>query len=379
MRSRARRLTDKFPQRLRFEFKERGLPTDGSYKPPGGTPSATASPSLSVKVPSSPIHRTVSTPVLESKDKPASKEMARTTSTAISRRESSGTGWTRPSSPSISLGAMAGAGRARSDSVSRAKTNVAKSITDTFDKARGHLNDAVFPKAISCYTEVAVETMSQLSFCLIQTEEYEEALTVLDFILHFKADHGKALIRKAKVYALMDDLAMADSYRVKALPLVRESDPELWEVNHMCEKSIALPPRAGVNGSFRETAIKTLPPVSPTKDISPRRTDSPITPPRGPASVPLGARAPPPAKFRTSSRGSQDIPVAGEAVPQEEAPTSPKGDGPISPKGASAPKKPAPQPPAKPLPMPRKPAESAEPVVKLTEDDDFLAIALSKQ
>lgn len=270
---------------MKFAFKERGLPTDGSYKPkvePVASPDGGSPTTLSASSSSTDLRP--STPVVQGSPEVSNKALNRVsadTSTALGRsastpqlahsprsllaRQESRSGsingsvsrlhradsvsWTR-SAASPTLGQHA-EGRKRSPSTAVTPMSSPKSITDVFDKGRMHMNDGDFAKGVTCFTDVLCETLLQRAFCLIQMEKYAEALHDLDVALHFKGDHGKALIRKAKVLALLGKIAEAKEARAAAIPLVKDTDPELWEVNNLCGvDNSGAAPRTGVSGSF---------------------------------------------------------------------------------------------------------------------------------
>merc|ERR1711916_416575 len=84
---------------------------------------------------------------------------------------------------------------ARRNSVSKGEMVKLKNISDIFEKAKQHLNDGMFDKAILCYSEVAVEALCQRALCLIQNGDYSEAVVNCDFALHFNPSCGKAMVR----------------------------------------------------------------------------------------------------------------------------------------------------------------------------------------
>ncbi len=174
-------------QRLKFEFKERGLPLDGSYKPPvppGGFPPRQVQKAAAAET---GLYRSTSVPVLASDQglrspglpKAAQKPLQRGMSGALNKPRNgsnaappagTGAGWARASSPSIDI--TNSPARPKSGSFSqgrRPSLNVSgevakvKSLADTWEKAKQHLNDGLFEKAMSCYTEVVCETLAQVS------------------------------------------------------------------------------------------------------------------------------------------------------------------------------------------------------------------------
>ena len=304
-------------QRLKFEFKERSLPLDGSYKPPtpaGGWPPRAKSSSGSSSAEPGGLYRSTSVPVLAGADggprnvsapsalaqkalnrgmsgmlnKPRNGSVAVTQSGspsgAAAAAAAGGTGWARASSPSIDLGGnspqmsrpksgsfstalgrrgsvsmlpqvgvvAAGAGGNSSGGGGGATAGAAspesvvpkvKSMADTFEKAKQHLNDGLYEKAMSCFSEVIIESLVQRALCLIQMEEYSEAVVNCDFALHFKPGHGKALIRKCKALVKLDRQAEAKACRAVAVSYLRPDDPELWEVGAMLGLNEVAPPQ----------------------------------------------------------------------------------------------------------------------------------------
>jgi hypothetical protein len=203
-------------QRLKFEFKERSLPLDGSYKPPvpaGGFPPRAVQKAAAE---SSGLYRSTSVPVLSNDvgprspglpkagQKPLQRGMSgalnkpRNGSVAVSPGASpvvggagGGGGWARASSPSVDLTNAPGRPKSGSFTVSRRPSTAnlsgevakVKSMSDTFEKAKQHLNDGLFDKAMSCYTEVVVETLAQVgemrSVCVFSSHK-ALACVVLD-------------------------------------------------------------------------------------------------------------------------------------------------------------------------------------------------------
>ncbi len=310
-------------QRLKFEFKERGLPLDGSYKPPvpaGGFPPRAVQKAAASE---SGLYRSTSVPVLNSDAGPRSvglpkagqKPLQRGMSGALNKPRNGsvapapGAGWARASSPSIDMGSpnspgtrpksgsFTVAGRRASVSVSSEVAKV-KSMADTFEKAKQHLNDGLFEKAMSCYSEVVVETLAQRALCLIQLDEFPEAVVNCDFALHFKPGHGKALIRKAKALVKLDRAAEAKACRAVAMPYLKPNDPELWEVGIMLglnegvpppqpeeEQQIASPEKSSEDERAEEAAA-----AEPARGVSPRAaaphqgTKEPVAPDATPSS-----------------------------------------------------------------------------------------------
>jgi hypothetical protein len=85
---------------------------------------------------------------------------------------------------------------ARRNSVSSGEMVKLKNISDIFEKAKQHLSDGMFDKAILCYSEVAVETLCQRALCLIENEDFSEAgkkkfFCLLFFFAYFSQKSGK--------------------------------------------------------------------------------------------------------------------------------------------------------------------------------------------
>lgn len=314
-------------QRLKFEYKERGLPLDGSYvppEPPGGWGKPPTSPRATGE---SGLHRTTSTPVLQGQPLPIShapRQLQRGMSGMLGGKRGS-QAWSRAASPSVDLGQASPVltrpksgtfnsveqmqTRERRNSISLGKKEMVKlkSMGDTFEKAKQHVHDGQFDKAIIAYSLVVVETLAQRALCLIQLEDYAEAIVNCDFALHFEPSNGKVLIRKAKALAKLGRPMEAKAARAVASPHLPQNDPEFWEVgdllglnNGVPRPNFAIDDEALVqvneqdNGEVEVSSLNLPPPPDPSM----------LPPP------PDLSNLPPAVDFKSPGRGQVSSPVA---------------------------------------------------------------------
>ncbi len=206
----------------------------------------------------------------------------------------------------------------RRNSVSGGSDSSAESaFGSVMEQAAQAMSEGVFEKALIGYTEVVCEALAARALCLIKMEDYQEAIVNCEFALHFKSNHGKTLIRKAKALCKLQRSSEAKACRAMALPYLKTDDLEVYEVGTLLglndgsappkqaneesensgnEEEVRSPPSAAIPLVGASSVAAGSPKISP-KEANVVKAQIPVSPPHSPKetiSAPDPATLPPP-------------------------------------------------------------------------------------
>jgi hypothetical protein len=262
-------------QRLRFEYKERGLPLDGSYKPPVPDGPPTRPPLTGLRNdPPSGLYRSVSTPQFD-KGAPGTPQQSRMGADRkkqlgrqTSNLSSSMSGMPSAGSQGWAWAATPGGEKTRPKSGSFAAPADGEGPRDAavvlFENALRYVKEERYAQGAAAFGQVISNALAQRALCLIKLKDFEGAIGECNAALTYDKENARALVRKAHALAVLEMVEEAKILRFTVLKHLKEDDPEVKRLSELL--GFAVPPSpVASDGSDAE------PIASPTTPMSAQR------------------------------------------------------------------------------------------------------------